>query len=599
MQGLENFLKIAKKNQWIKIFHEKLDVNLEIPHIAFIEAKKKNPKILLFLNPVDKTESKEYKIPIIMNMFANFKVTEFIFGNSPDKISQEIYSLLKFSPPQSFSEKIKLLKKILIFKNLIPKKIKSKGECQKKILKSLDEIPILKMWDKDASKFITAGQVYTLNPETNIQNVGLYRLQKISKDKLIIHWQLHKDGNSIFNYYRKKKLNMPVSIAIGGDPLYLWCAQSPFPPDFFELLFYGFIRKRKPILVKSKTNNIFIPNDADIVIEGEIDVNEFAYEGPFGDHTGFYTPMEKFPIMHVKLITSKENPHYVSTVVGKPPCEDKYMGWATERIFLPFIKISIPEIIDYHMPEAGVFHNLMIVKIKKTFPGAIYKISHALWGLGQMSFLKHVIFVGEDAPELTDYKNLTSYILQRISENSFFISKGIVDQLDHSSYENLIGGKLAIDATELKPKRKLRKINDSELERLLKSWDTDITEIKNIVFNEYDPICIIKVNKSKPVIKIFEKIKNRLSEFLRFAIFIDNKINDWQNLYLLLWRVTSNIDACYDIFIDKIIGVDATVKRDFDGFKREWPDEIFLNKNIVKKLQSKGIIEEDEILNYY
>ncbi|MEZ0324252.1 MAG: menaquinone biosynthesis decarboxylase [Hydrogenothermaceae bacterium] len=595
--NLSEFLKKAKEKDFLKVIEEPLDVNLEIPHISYIEVKKDDSKILLFKNPIDREENIRYDIPVVMNCFANFEITEFVFGKHPDNIAKEIEEIIHIKPPSSLYEKLSTLSKLFKIKNIFPRRLKKRGECQEVIYTedkvNLDLIPILKTWEKDGGKFITAGQIYTISIDRQFQNLGLYRLQKLSKDKLIIHWQIHKDGAHFFNEYKKAGKKMPISIGIGGDPLYFWCGQAPMPPKMFELLLYGFIREENPILVKSITNDIYIPHDLDIVIEGEINPDEFYPEGPFGDHTGYYTPVENFPVMKVKAITMRKNPIYMATVVGKPPLEDKYMGWATERIFLPLLKTTTPDLIDYHMPENGCFHNLLIAKISPRYKGHSKQIMHALWGVGQMSFLKHAIFVGEDSPPLTDYYRITQYILNRLTEKSFLITEGIVDQLDHASYEELVGGKLGIDATGEEVEKTVEVLDDKTLFDITKELDPDITGLKQHMIETANPITVISVKKTKPVREIFEKLK-KFSKHLRIVVFVDEEDNDLDNPYMLIWRVTNNIDSLHDVWIEEIWGIDATAKSDIDGYKRQWPEDVFCNKKIVYSLRDRKIIDVDD-----
>ena len=260
-----------------------------------------------------------------MNIFANKALTQDIFGAHPDTIAKEISWLLEFKPPKGFLAKLKALPRLLKLRSVFPKRLKMKGECQEVICYTidLDMFPILKTWSEDGGRFITMGQVYTQSLDGTKQNLGMYRLQQYDKDKLGMHWQIHKDGAHFFHEYKKAGKKMPVSVAIGGDPLYIWCGQAPMPSGMFELLLYGLIRGKNAKLVKSLTNDIYIPSDVDIVIEGYVDPNESKIEGPFGDHTGYYTLKEEFPFMHVEKITTKKNPLFHATVVGKPPLEDK------------------------------------------------------------------------------------------------------------------------------------------------------------------------------------------------------------------------------------------------------------------------------------
>ena len=285
-----------------------------------------------------------------MNLFSSREVVELILGKHPDVIAHEIEELLHFKPPGSFGDKLGMLAKLFNFKNVFPKRLNKEGICQE-IIKigdkiNLFDLPILKTWPLDGGPFITMGQVYTQSLNGEIKNLGMYRLQVYDENRLGMHWQIHKDSATFFNEYKKANVKMPVSIAVGGDPLYTWCATAPLPHGVFELLMYGFIKKQNARLVKSITNPIWIPEDVDFVIEGFVDPSILQIEGPFGDHTGYYTLEEEYPVMEVSAITSKKDPIYLATVVGKPPLEDKYMGWATERVFLPLLKTTAPELID-------------------------------------------------------------------------------------------------------------------------------------------------------------------------------------------------------------------------------------------------------------
>ena len=600
---MENFINLARSLNRLKVIDEPLDVNLEIPHLAYIEIKKENPNVLLFTNPVNKEKNIKYPIPVLMNAFAGFDITEKIFGRHPDEIAAEIEELLHIKPPESLKEKLSALGLLFKLKNVFPKRTNKRGKSQEVVITGnqidLDQLPILKTWEKDGGRFITAGQVYTKSLDGKLNNLGLYRIQQISKNQLIMHWQVHKDASHFFDQYYKAKKKMPVAIAIGGDPLYTWCGQAPLPYGLFELLLYGFIKNQNPRLVKCITNDIYVPEDADIVIEGEVDPTDFRPEGPFGDHTGYYTPVENFPVLTVKAITMKKNPVYYATVVGKPPVEDKYMGWATERIFLPLLKTTTPDLIDYHMPENGVFHNLLIAKIKPLYKGHAKQIMHAFWGVGQMSFLKHAIFVNEDAPPLTDYPELTKYILNRLSEKSFLITEGIVDQLDHSSYEALVGGKLGVDATGKPVEKQIDVLSDEKLFEKIKYIDNDIVELKQYMTDTANPITVIKVNKTKPVREIFNKLK-QFKQHLKIVVFVDNEHNDLNNPYMLVWRVTNNIDALKDVWIEEIWGLDATRKWDIDGYYRQWPEDVFCTPEVIHKLKEKNLIDvSDKFLKKY
>ncbi len=585
--------------EYIKVIEEPLDVNLEIAHTAYAEAKKSDPRILLFKNPIDKKTNKTYRVPVLMNLFANEEVVEKIFGNHPDVIAKKIEKALKITPAQSIKDKLEMFKFLLDMRKIFPKRTTKKGACQQVEINGLNELPILKTWQKDGGKFITMGQVYTISPDNKEHNVGMYRLQVYDNKTLGMHWQIHKDASGFFNMYKKANKKMPVTIAVGGDPLYSWCATAPLPLGVFELLLYGFIRNQNPRLVKSLTNDIFIPEDADIVIEGFVDPNKEMIEGKFGDHTGYYTQKEPYPFLEVTKITSKKEPVFYATVVGKPPLEDKYMGWATERIFLPLIKMQSPNLLDYKMPENGVFHNLILCKIDPQYPGHSLQIMHSLWGSGQMSFVKHAVFVDKKAPSLTEYKDLAVYVLNRLTKDRILISKGIVDALDHSSYEPLVGGKLGVDATGSVVDRKIRLIDDDSLLEKIAQADESVKGLKQYCTNSSNPITVIALKKDKPTKMVFDKIKN-LYEFLSVVVFVDFEDNDLNNPYMLIWRVVNNIDAEKDVWIEDIIGVDATKKTREDGFMREWPEDVVCDKDVIYDLKKRGLIDlsEEEIKKF-
>lgn len=597
MNTLQSFLHELKKRDWLKTIDEPLDVYLEIPHVAYVEAKRPNPKVLLFTTPVNREKSIVYDMPVVMNMFANFEITEWIFGNHPDTIAAEIRHLLHMKPPEGFMGKMSMLSQLFNLKNVPPKRLKRRGASQEVVYEgpraSLDILPILTTWSGDGGPFITMGQVYTQSLEGKMQNLGMYRLQKYDSTHLGLHWQIHKDSSCFFDQYREAGKKMPVTIAIGGDPLYIWCGQAPMPYGMFELMLYGFVRKENARLVKSITNDIYIPHDADIIIEGEVDPQMLRIEGPFGDHTGYYTLQEPYPVLEVKAITTVKNPIYQATVVGKPPLEDKYMGWATERIFLPLLQTTAPDLSDYHMPENGVFHNLILAKIKPRFKGHASQIMHAFWGVGQMSFVKHALFVDEHAPALTEYKKIAEYILNRITPKNILITRGIVDALDHSSDETLVGGKLGIDATGDVIESSMVLLSDADLLTSIQHREPSVISLKQYMTYTANPITVIGFEKRLTAKEIFEKISD-LKDHLRIVIFVDAITNDITNPYMLIWRVVNNIDAMRDIWLRPFIGVDATNKNHLDGFERDWPGDVYCERDILDSLIKRNIIELDD-----
>ena len=598
-------IELLKKHDLLRIIDDELDIYLEIPHVAYVEVKKKDSKAVLFTNVVDRKNNKKFDVPVLMNVFCNEKAVKLFIGDG-DKIGAEIESLLKMKPPTSFSEKLSTFGKLFALKNTIPKKLKGKGECQQVIKlgdeAKLSDLPILTTWEQDGGPFITMGQVYTTSLNGELKNLGMYRLQVYDDNTLGMHWQIHKDSNHFFHEYKKAGKKMPVSIGIGGDPMYIWCGQAPLPIGIFELMLYGFVKNKNAQLVKSITNDIYVPKDNDYVIEGFVDPSQMRIEGPFGDHTGYYTLEEEYPFMEVTAITSKAKPTYLATVVGKPPLEDKYMGHATERIFLPLLKTTAPDLIDYYMPENGVFHNLIIAKIKTLYPGHAQQMMHAFWGVGQMSFVKHAIFVGEDAPELTQHEALTEYILNRLDIEEMLVSKGVVDALDHSSPKFALGGKLGLDCTGNEVQSQgIELLSDEVLLAKMQSITSEVKALKQYFTHTKNPVTVIAVDKKRSQKYVVEALKP-LFEHIKVLVIVDDaNQNDVNNPYMLIWRVVNNIDSNRDLYIDgHTIALDGTNKNEMDNFLRRWPDDVDCTKEVLQSLRDRKIIDvSDELIKQY
>ncbi|EIA83668.1 menaquinone biosynthesis decarboxylase [Campylobacter coli] len=590
---MKEFIQILKENDLLRVIEEPVDVDLEIAHLAYIEAKKgEKGKALLFKNPIDKKLNKQYKFPVLMNTFCNEKALNLAFGRDYEEVAEEISKLTKLHIPTSFKAKMDFFMNLLSFKNIPPKRLKkNKALYDYEILNSLEELPILKTWEDDAGRFITMGQVYTQNLDKTQNNLGMYRLQMSDKNELLIHWQIHKDGANFYHEYKNAGFKkMPVSIAIGGDPLYIWCSQAPLPKGIFELLLYGFIKKT-PAKITPCENGIFVPYDSDVVIEGYVDLEEFKIEGPFGDHTGFYTPAELFPVMKVEKIYAKKDAIYQATVVGKPPLEDKIMGLGTERIFLPLFQTSVPDLIDYNMPENGVFHNLILAKIDAKYPAHAQQIMHAFWGVGQMSFVKHAIFVDKNAPSLKDYDALIPYMLDRFNTKKILISEGICDQLDHASPNSCFGGKAGLDACEEIQVEELEILEDEKLLELFKT-KVELLNLKQFYKESKSPIVCILLDKKEKIEQSFDKLLEFKKHF-RILVFLDAE-NKLENSYMLVWRVVNNIDAKRDIFIkEERLGVDASAKGEAEGYLRAWPKQTDCTKSVIEDLILRNILENN------
>ncbi|RAX54020.1 menaquinone biosynthesis decarboxylase [Helicobacter sp. 16-1353] len=631
---MQNIIEFLKTHNEIRIIDDELDIELEIPHIAYIEVKKPDSKALLFTNPISKRLNKKYEMPVLMNLFGSFNRLDLLFPNHQN-IAGDIEKLLKFTAPSGFKDSLSKLKNILNFRHIFPKKVKKNLQEVVHLGENVDleSLPILKTWESDGGAFITMGQVYTQSLDGKIKNLGMYRLQVFDKNHLGMHWQIHKDSTNFFSEYKRAGRKMPVSIAIGGDPLYTWCGQAPMPYGMYELMLYGLFRKSRPKVAKCLTNDLFVPYDCDIVLEGFVDTEKFVLEGPFGDHTGFYTPIEPYPVMEVTAIRTIKKPIYLATVVGKPPLEDKYMGYMTERIFLPLLKTTTPALVDYYMPENGVFHNLILAKIDPKYPAHAKQIMHGFWGVGQMSFVKHAIFVPKSAPELSDNLAITEYILNHLDINDLLISFGICDALDHSSPHYAQGGKLGIDCTlaefgsecaggnpknlrdsaesaeskgesaELKAESvdfknldstNLEILSDLELLAKIKRDYSEVADLRQYFTHTKNPLTIILIDKKTRVLDHIDAFNPRHCKIV-FAL--DSENNDLENLYMLLWRIVNNIDASRDIGIKNGIAlIDATKKGELEGHLREWPKDVVCTRAIVEGLVERGILERDEEL---
>ena len=602
---MKSTIELLKKHNEVRFIDDELDIYLEIPHLAYAEVKKKDGgDALVFTNVVDKKTGTKFEEPVVMNVFSSYKRCEILFGRTIESIADEINNLLHMKPPSGFGEKISMAKDLFAMKNIFPKRLKGEGACQK--IKLLDDdidlykLPVLTTWEQDGGPFITMGQVYTQSFDGEMVNLGMYRLQVYDKNTLGMHWQIHKDSSHFFDQYQKAGKKMPVSIAIGGNPLYTWCATAPLPYGVNELLMYGLITKKPARLVKSLTTPLYIPEDVDYVIEGWVETQSLRTEGPFGDHTGYYTLEEPYPYMDVSAITMKKDRAFLATVVGKPPLEDKYMGWATGKIFFPLLKTTAPDLIDYHMPENAGFHNLIVAKMKPLYKGHAKQFMHAFWGVGQMSFVKHAIFLDEAAPKLTNYEALTTYILNRFSPKSMFITEGILDALDHSSPETLVGGKLGIDATAAHRVEAPNLLGDKELFSYVKELIPDAQKLRQFMRRTKNPITVISVNKTKNAKDYFEALVG-LSTNMRIVVFVDEENNDVENSYMTMWRVTNNIDAQRDIFVSGLmVGIDATNKNILDSYDREWPDDVDCTPSVVESLKDRGIWDlDDDIYKKY
>jgi 4-hydroxy-3-polyprenylbenzoate decarboxylase len=589
----EFIVALDKAGELIRI-KEFVSPVLEIPEITD-RISKAGGKALLF-------ENTGTDFPVLINSMGSIKRMCMALGvKDMEEIGAEMENLFKqiLSPKEGFINKLKLLPALNEIASWMPKVISKKAPCQEVVMKEPDitKLPVLQCWPHDGGKFLTLPLIHTIDPVNGIRNVGMYRMQVFGKDLTAMHWHIHKNSARHYREYKMLEKKMPVAVVLGGDPVYSYVATAPLPDNIDEYILAGFLRKKKVELVKCLTQDIEVPADADFVIEGFVDPSEeLIWEGPFGDHTGYYSLPDWYPKFHITCITHRHDAVYPATIVGIPPQEDAFIGKATEKIFLTPVRAMFPEIIDMSMPPEGVFHNLAIVKIKKDYPGHAVKVMNSLWGAGQMMFNKMMIITDEDT-NIHDALSLTKHIFGniKISKDVVF-STGPMDVLDHSGSEFAYGGKIGIDATNNR-----NDIHGYSMDIKKDSLYKKYPEIKGInedLLKEEIPVIIFSVEKSAE-----RKVKN-LSElimtehcFEKISVFVFCESGlDILCYGDIVWSVLNNIDAMRDCIIlksnnpnvtDKLI-IDGTKKSPLtDDFHRQWPNVTVMDDDTIKKIDEK------------
>lgn len=448
-KNLKDFIKKLKNEDELLEIDIPVSSELEITEITDRASKEKGlpNKALLFKNV------EGHDIPVLTNAFGSYKRMSYALGvNDVREVAKRIEEFTNPHIPDSLAEKAALLPKIMEAGSFFPKMVKD-APCQEIVITDttkplLDKLPVLKCWEQDGGPFITLPLVITKNPKTGSRNMGMYRLQKFDNSTTGMHWHKHHDGAKNFEEAKKTGKKFEAAVALGCDPAITYAATAPVPPGVDEMIFAGFLRKKPVELVKCVTVDIEAPADAEIILEGYVDLEEKRVEGPFGDHTGYYSLADEYPVFYLTAMTHVKDPVYPATIVGRPPQEDCYMGKATEQIFLPVLKRIIPEINDMNLPVEGVFHNCAIISINKRFPGHARKIINAVWGLGQLMFTKFVIVVDSDV-NAHDLSEVSWKVFNHTDPlRDCIISRGPLDILDHSCDLPGFGGKMGIDATK-------------------------------------------------------------------------------------------------------------------------------------------------------
>jgi 4-hydroxy-3-polyprenylbenzoate decarboxylase len=447
-RSLQQFVEVLERQGELVRIKEPVSPNLEITEITDRVSKKFGPALLFENVP-------GYDMPVLMNAFGSMKrMCLALEVGSLAEISAEILSFLEAEAPDTLIKKLRMLPKLARLANIFPKTV-NRAPCQEVILRDdevdLTKIPVLTCWPGDGGPFVTLPLVFTHHPETGKRNLGMYRLQVFDKQTTGMHWHRHKGGAQHYRVAERRGERLPVAVAIGADPATIYAATAPLPEDLDEMIFAGFLRQEPVEMVSCVSVPLMVPASSQIVLEGYVEPGERRVEGPFGDHTGYYSLPDEYPVFHVTTMTARRQPIYPATIVGQPPMEDCYMAKATERIFLPLIQKTLPEIVDLNLPMEGVFHNLAFISIDKRYPGHARKVMHAIWGLGQMMFTKMILIFDREV----DVQDLAQ-VLWRLGNNvdprrDVVFADGPVDALDHASPLPHYGSKMGVDCTRKWP----------------------------------------------------------------------------------------------------------------------------------------------------
>ena len=573
-----DFVRDLEARGLLKRISAEVDPELEVAEIYDRVVKRGGPA-LLFENV------KGSPMPLLINQFGTWERMCMALGREPAGIGADLMALVKTKPPRSFREALKLARMAKDVLSFPPRKVR-KGRCQEVVLTGdqvdLTRLPVLKCWPLDAGRFITLPQVYTRDPETGERNMGMYRMQVFDRNTTGMHWQTHKHGTE---HYRKAKRmglkRLEVAVALGGDPVLTYGATAPLPPGFDEVMLCGYIRRERVRLVKCKTVDLEVPADADLVLEGYVDPQEdMAWEGPFGDHTGYYSLADWFPRFHVTAITHRKDAIYPTTVVGIPPQEDGPMGKATERLFLELMRFQIPEIVDMNMPVEGTFHNLMLVSIRKRYPGHARKAMMSLWGAGLVS-LEKVLLVFDEDVDVHDPQAVLRILLDRldVARDVLVIDQVPTDTLDHAAPRPDLGSHVGIDATRPLPHEPPRRAPPAPgpappLERLR----ADVPDL--VATRQPHPrLLLASIRKTRPgqARETMERLwKAGVSPDVVLVVYeADVDLDDGS---AIVFHATANLDPARDLVVQPPrLGVDATIKLPAEN-AREWPPIIRMDE---------------------
>ncbi len=591
--GLSQFIKVLDESGELLRVQTFVDPYLEITELTDrISKTADGGKALLF-------ENTGTSFPVLINAFGSKKRIALALGlDDLEEVGEEIVGLIGkvTAPRENILQKLSLLPLLSKISSWMPGKVSGRANCQDVVLKpgDLTRLPVLTCWPHDGGPFVTLPMVITKDPETGNRNVGMYRLQVFGANLTGMHWHKHKTGARHFDKYKALDKKMPIAVALGGDPSFIYAATAPLPENMDEFILAGFLRKKRVDMVQAITQDIQVPADADIIIEGYVDPKEaFIKEGPFGDHTGFYSLEDMYPKFHVTCITHRRNAVYPATIVGIPPQEDAYIGMATERIFLSPMKMSVaPEILDIALPPEGVAHNLILVQIKKDYAGQAVKVANALWGAGQMMFNKIAVITTEQLDTSKYLEFLQKTMVRFNPKKDIYFGYGPLDVLDHASDEPAEGGKMCIDLTsEIEP-GKVETFFFPETDMMKKH--AQIVHVNDQLMKKNVPILFLTLKQDKyqnhraVLFDIFSEPGNSLPKII---IIFDEKVHT-SEISLLVWLSLSNIDPARDCYIEDfnnhaILVVDASSKYHKKEFKREWPNIVSSSAETIEKVDKR------------
>ncbi len=588
--NLGEFILALKQAGELKTISHPVSAFLEISRLTDAESKSPLGGKALYFEKV-----KDSPFPVATNLFGSSRRICLALGvENLEHLGDRIREIIHMSPPKDLRDMLGMLTTAFSVSRFFPRKSRAKiPPCQQVVLKGTDinlfDIPILHCWPQDAGRFITLPLVVTKSLSTGKRNVGMYRMQVFDRQTTGMHWHIHKDGSNYFNEYRKAGKRMPVAVAIGADPATIYAATAPMPRNVDEMILAGFIRNAPVAMTQCLTCDLEVPAEAEFILEGYVEPDELRREGPFGDHTGYYSLADDYPVFHVTAITHRKSPVYCATLVGRPPMEDCYLAKATERLFLPLLQTVFPEITDYWLPWEGVFHNIVIVSIKKEYPRHAQKVISGLWGQGQMSFCKAIIVVDETvdpkAPDQVMQQFMDNFDLTTDTVNA----QGVLDVLDHSSPFANFGNKIGIDLTGRisgEPPRNPpvpvslpRKFAEDALLAGIQAGCEGILSLRVL---EGDPgrhnrILVLKVQKAPGLSGSYfaERLLNAdiLLPF-NLILFYDSNVDIGDNSFIL-WKLFNNVDPGRDVTIGRgRCAIDACKKGPEEGHEREWPDEL-------------------------